>query len=212
MRALYVDGHDSHLTLAFLDHCRNNRIHVPGYPPHGTHVYQSLDVGIFGPLKLEFGKQRDELLRETGAAVTKENFLAIYGKAHLKVLTPDLIKSAFRKVGICPVNRNVVTKEMMAPSRDTSYKVFTPVIPPTPVRIVSDLLVDAVQPGFNVIQKLKQSTTAILSPSRAVRTALTQLASSNGKFLTSSSPIKSSASPPDLETMLLSPVKLRKKK
>ena len=46
-------------------------------------------------MKLEYGKQRDEFLCETGKAVTKKNFLQIYGKTHLKVLQPDLIQTAF---------------------------------------------------------------------------------------------------------------------
>jgi hypothetical protein len=132
-RALYVDGHDSHITREFIEHCHNHKILVPSYPAHATHVYQSLNVGIFGPLKMEYGQRRDMHLRETGEAITKENFLKIYGEAHLKVLVPDLIKATFHKVGIFPFNHNVVTAEMMAPSRDTSYKVFTPVIPSTPV-------------------------------------------------------------------------------
>jgi len=104
MWALYVDGHDSHITWEFLEHCQNHNIVVPVYPPHSTHVYQSLDVGVFGLLKLGYGKQWDRHLCETGEVVMKENFLKIYGEAHLKVLTPDLIKATFRKVGIVPFN------------------------------------------------------------------------------------------------------------
>ncbi|KIL56474.1 hypothetical protein M378DRAFT_1034675 [Amanita muscaria Koide BX008] len=205
-RALYVDGHDSHVTREFIEHCRTNKILVPSYPAHSTHVYQSLDVGIFGPLKQEYGKRRDQHLRETGEAITKENFLKIYGEAHLKVLTPDLIQAAFQKVGIFPFNRNVVTPEMMAPSRDTSYKVFTPIIPSTPVRIVSELLVDAIQPPVN--ESANQGSSGLaLSPSRLVRMAVPQLASSDACFMTSSSPIRSSSEPPDLQTMELSPIK-----
>jgi hypothetical protein len=35
---------------------------------------------------------------------------------------------------------------MMAPSCDTSFKIFTPIVPPTPVRIVTDLIIDIIQP------------------------------------------------------------------
>lgn len=179
---------------------------MPSYPSHGTHVYQTLDVGIFSPLKFEYGKQRDAHLRETGEAVTKENFLKIYGGAHLKVLTPEIIKAAFRKVGIYPFNRNVITPEMMAPSRDTSYKVFTPVVPPTPVRIVSDLLVDATQPAIRTHNEPTKSTVMDL-PSQPIRIAIPQLASSDARYLTTTSPIKSSSQPPDLPTFNLSPIK-----
>jgi len=90
-----VDGHDSHLTWDFLKHCQEHKIKVPCYVAHGTHIYQGLDVVCFSPLKQEFGKQRDKLLWETGEPITKENFLKVYGAAHLNVLQPNLIKTAF---------------------------------------------------------------------------------------------------------------------
>ncbi|KDR81059.1 hypothetical protein GALMADRAFT_33231, partial [Galerina marginata CBS 339.88] len=65
---------------------------------------QGLDVVVFGPLKTEYGKSRDNLLRETGEAISKENFLKVYGEAHLKVLKPELIQTAFCKTGIVPFN------------------------------------------------------------------------------------------------------------
>ncbi|KDR85855.1 hypothetical protein GALMADRAFT_36967, partial [Galerina marginata CBS 339.88] len=107
-RVLYVDGHKSHVTRGFLEHCRKHKIKVPCYPPHGTHVYQGLDVVVFSPLKLEYAKRRDKLLRETGEAISKENFLKIYGEAHLTALKPDLIKMAFRKTGVVPFDRNAI--------------------------------------------------------------------------------------------------------
>ena len=138
-----------HLTHGFLDSGRKNKIKVPCYIAHGTHVYQGLDVVVFSPLKHAYGKEHDRHLRETGEAVTKLNFLKVYGAAHLKTITPDLVKTAFFKTGIYPFNHEVITPKMMAPSRDTSYKIFTPIIPPTPVQIVTDLLVDAVLPSID---------------------------------------------------------------
>ena len=64
VQSLYLDGHDSHVTYNFLQFCRDKNIAAPGYPPHGTHVYQSLDVCIFGPLKAEFGCLRDKYFCE----------------------------------------------------------------------------------------------------------------------------------------------------
>ncbi len=60
--ALYLDGHGSHITRAFLEHCRNHNIKVICYPAHTTHIYQGLDVIIFGPLKTEYGKGWNQLL------------------------------------------------------------------------------------------------------------------------------------------------------
>ncbi|KAF5346191.1 hypothetical protein D9756_011122 [Leucocoprinus leucothites] len=55
-RVLYLDGHASHVTRSFLEHCQNHSIKVICYPPHITHIYQGLDVVVFSPLKAAYGK------------------------------------------------------------------------------------------------------------------------------------------------------------
>ena len=62
----------------------------------------------------------------------KNNFLAIYGRAHVRALTPDNIKAAFKKTGVWPFNPDVVTKEMLAPSRETSCEAHLPLPPDDP--------------------------------------------------------------------------------
>jgi len=73
MHVLYVDGHDSHVTQEFIEHCYKHKIRVPSYPAHGMHIYQTLDVSVFSLLKLDYGKHRDQ--HETGEAIMKENFM-----------------------------------------------------------------------------------------------------------------------------------------
>ncbi|KZP05299.1 DDE-domain-containing protein, partial [Athelia psychrophila] len=119
-RRLTVDGHNSHYTRAFLEYARAHRIIVICYPSHATHVLQGLDVVIFAVLKRYISEERDRWERETGESVGKSNFLAIFGRAHIRALTPDLIKTAFRKTGISPFDRNVVSKDNMAPSKESS--------------------------------------------------------------------------------------------
>ena len=75
----------------FLEYARDHRIHVLCYPAHATHVYQGLDVVIFSPLKVAWTEARDAFERDTRQKVTKENFLAVYGAAHVKALTPENI-------------------------------------------------------------------------------------------------------------------------
>ncbi|KAL0057146.1 hypothetical protein AAF712_016226 [Marasmius tenuissimus] len=71
-------------------------------------------------------------------------FVEIYGKAHLVALTPELVKTAFRKTGLWPLDRSVITEEMMALSRETSWKVYTPIEPTTPVWVMTELMCDTV--------------------------------------------------------------------
>src|SRR5258705_4199187 len=71
-----------------------------------------------------------------GRKVTKENFLEIYGIAHLQSFTLANILASFRKSGIWPLDPTVITAEMMAPSTVESMdiKAITPIDLPSPVK------------------------------------------------------------------------------
>ncbi|KAE9386129.1 hypothetical protein BT96DRAFT_960643 [Gymnopus androsaceus JB14] len=76
-------------------------IHLLCYPSHSTHIYQGLDhvwSDEWDKFELNHGK------------VDKTNFMAIYARAH----------AAFAKTGIIPFNPNVISKQAMAPSLETS--------------------------------------------------------------------------------------------
>jgi hypothetical protein len=89
-------------------------------------------VVIFSPLKKLICEERDKWLRENGAAMDKNSFLTVYGKAHVRALTPENIKAAFKKTGVWPFNPNVVMAEMLAPSKDTSCEAHVPLPPDDP--------------------------------------------------------------------------------
>ncbi|KZP17144.1 hypothetical protein FIBSPDRAFT_747696, partial [Athelia psychrophila] len=96
------DGHNSHYTREFLRYAREHNILVLCYPAHTTHLYQGLDVVVFSVLKRYWSEERDRWEREHGGTVNKQNFLAVYRAAHIRALTPAVIKSAFEKTGVCP--------------------------------------------------------------------------------------------------------------
>ena len=50
-RVLICDGHGSHLTGDFVEHCYRNNIKLLILPPHSSHFTQPLDIAIFSPLK-----------------------------------------------------------------------------------------------------------------------------------------------------------------
>jgi len=53
-RLLIVDGHSSHVNMAFLDWADRNRIIVYIMLSHLTHRLQLLDVGLFSPLSTAY--------------------------------------------------------------------------------------------------------------------------------------------------------------
>ncbi|SJK99862.1 uncharacterized protein ARMOST_03173 [Armillaria ostoyae] len=142
---LLVDGHNSHYTHEFLRYACTHEIIVLCYPSHATHVYQGLDVVVFSVLKRILREERDKYERETGEKMSKDNFIMIYGRAHLRVLHPPIIRSAFRKTRVWPYDPSVVTADMMAPSKETSVEGALPLIPATPIRIIAKFLRQAVQ-------------------------------------------------------------------
>ncbi len=77
--------------------------------------------------------------------MSKDNFTTIYGRAHLCVLHPPIICSAFCKTGVWPYDSSVVTADMIAPSNETSVEGELPFIPVTPIYINAKFLCQAVQ-------------------------------------------------------------------
>ncbi|KAF9224585.1 DDE-domain-containing protein [Gyrodon lividus] len=117
---LLVDGHNFHYMKGFLDYARDHKIHVLCYPGHVTHVYQGLDVTIFGVLKNHWSDEQNQHESSAQQKAMKVNFISIYGCAHHAILIPENIFSAFKATGVWPFNPKVVTAEMMAPSLETS--------------------------------------------------------------------------------------------
>ncbi|KIJ18805.1 hypothetical protein PAXINDRAFT_70737 [Paxillus involutus ATCC 200175] len=137
---LLVDRHNSHYTREFLEYARSNDIHILCYPAHTTHVYQGLDIIIFGPLKHYWTQERDEFESSKRQNISKANFVSIYAQAHLKALTPSNICAVFQKTGAWPFNPDTVTKEMMAPSLEMSSVGQLPLPQTSPVRAISAVI------------------------------------------------------------------------
>jgi hypothetical protein len=129
-----------HYMHGFLQFAQEYQILILYYPAHGTHVYQGLDVMVFGPLKNNWTKERDQWEQETGQKIDKTNFLTVHSQAHLWTLTPEMTCATFWKTGVWPFNPNVITDAMMAPSKETSCEGFLPVEPSSSVKLVAKLL------------------------------------------------------------------------
>ena len=117
---LLVDGHNSHYTVKFLTYAVEHDIAVLCYPSHCTHIYQGLDVMIFSPLKKYWQEEHDREEHENGKKISKLNFLSVYALAHLRALTPENIKAAFRKTGVYPFDPSIITADMLAPAHETA--------------------------------------------------------------------------------------------
>ncbi|KAF5334791.1 hypothetical protein D9611_012962 [Ephemerocybe angulata] len=199
-RMLLVDGHTSHYSLGFLEYARDHKIILLCYPSHTTHIYQGLDVVIFAVLKQALSRERDEWLRKNAGDITKENFLGIYGRAHLTTLTSENVKAAFAKTGVHPYDPSVVTPKMLAPSKTHSMQSNLAVEPPTPMKAVVKLLQN-LSLEDEALAPVDEDDEDPPSPSEAQKTrrrqivedAARELAKSNLGYLLGNAPVSSSS-------------------
>ena len=206
-RLLIVDGHNSHYSFEFLDYARTKQIHVLCYPAHTTHVYQGLDVVVFSVLKRRWAEEKTKW-EENGGEVTKETFLKIYGEAHLKTLTPELVRKAFEKTGVFPFNPDAIPPEMMAPSKETSLEGPLPLAPPSPVRIAAASLRHLLHPSSEQDQHPGSSTQqARVDVTNLIDHTIRQLEDPELRYLARTSPIKATAQRPPVKTTTISPIK-----
>jgi len=107
-RLLICDGHGSHETYEFQKHCIDHGIILFCFPSHTTHALQPLDVGVFSPFDRAVKDEQDEFLRSRPAftRLTQTEFIRMCARAREKAITSKLIKSAFAKSGIHPLNKN----------------------------------------------------------------------------------------------------------
>ena len=211
-RLLLVDGHNSHYTQGFLEYAQDNKIHVLCYPAHATHVYQGLDMVIFGPLKIYWTQERDSYERKTGQKVSKSNFLKIYAATHVCAFTKENILAAFCKTGLIPFNPTVITKAMMAPSIETSCQSFLPLVPSTPICYINNVFNELSRPpqpknGQGETHLAPENDTPTRLVHIAAAAALHDLPDTAAGFLYAGQPIQSTSELLPLPTALISPHK-----
>jgi hypothetical protein len=61
-RLLLLDGHSSHVNMAFIRWAETHRIILLVLPPHTTHRLQPLDVGLFQPLATYYSQEVNQLM------------------------------------------------------------------------------------------------------------------------------------------------------
>jgi len=101
-RLLICDGHDSHISAAFVRYAIDNRIVIFLLPPHSSHLLQPLDVGVFGPLKRAMSFQLSRLYGMEISRLQKIEWLEHYVQARLAAITEQNILGGWRGTGIFP--------------------------------------------------------------------------------------------------------------
>ncbi len=121
-RLLILDGHGSHLSIDFLQFCRENKILVAIYPPHSTYTLQPLDVCLFKPLSAAYSNELSKYIEESQGLVSmnKVDFWPLFYAAWRASFKETTIKNAFRVTGLSPLNREVILKKFASEPEYTS--------------------------------------------------------------------------------------------
>jgi hypothetical protein len=162
-RMLICDGHDSHITGDFVEHCIDNNIALMILPAHSSHLTQPLDVGLFSPLKKLLASRLEPLIRTGIARIRKQEFTAAFIRAHTDGFKESNILSGFSGTGIHPFRPPKVLRQI----RDS----------PPPQLITSPNPVTPANP-FN--SSVLTSSPANLDDVRTANTALRDLIASGG--------------------------------
>jgi hypothetical protein len=123
-RLLIVDGHSSHVNMAFVDWADTHGIILLILPPHTTQRLQPLDVGLFQPLSTYYSVELNRLMDESAGHVSmsKRFFWPIFKTAWDQAFTKQNIEHAFQKTGIWPTDGSRVIKIITRPTTSTPQK------------------------------------------------------------------------------------------
>lgn len=135
VRLLFLDGHDSHVNIAFLEACIGRNIIVIIFPANMTGILQPLDVSFFNQLKAAYHEQQTTyLLGNSLSPVAKGAFWRWHQRAWAATATSRTIRGAWRKAGLVPLELTVLgallPREITPPPMPN-----TPSGPPTPTSL-----------------------------------------------------------------------------
>ena len=120
MVLLILDNHESHISLAAVDKCRELGIVLLTIPPHTSHHLQPLDKCVFGPFKQAYNSATETWIRSNpGKTVSIYDIPQLVNQAQLNAMVPKNILSGFRFTGNWPCDPNIFSEFDFAPSNVT---------------------------------------------------------------------------------------------
>ena len=105
---LFVDGHQTHISLQVSSLCEEHQVILYLLPPNTTHILQPADVGAFRPLKHYWRQAVKQFQIENPNNVVQRRDVAPMLKKDLDKIPKSAITNGFRACGLCPLNPNNV--------------------------------------------------------------------------------------------------------
>jgi len=111
---VFLDGHASHITLKLIDKAIENNIVLYKLAAHTSHLYQPLDVAVFGPAKTAWRQAIDTHCKANGFKdIAKHAFPGLMKQVVAKAFTSQNARSGFEASGLWPLNRERIANEKL---------------------------------------------------------------------------------------------------
>lgn len=187
---LILDGHGSHVSLNVICHARDHDIVLLCLPPHTSHLYQPMDVGVFSSLKAKFQQAcASKLQKKKSGKTGRQHFGQLFSTAWNASVTPKNIKGGFEDAGLWPINPFAASLRVSSNTSSSSLVPSTFSSAPNP----SDSILSISTP---LTPSLLDSTSQVpVSPTTRINTSTTK--SSVPKVIAEM--FKQSPEKPDLE-------------
>ena len=113
-----MDSHYSHtFNYLYMKVMYERDVKVMGIKPHTSHLIQALDRNPFSAFKDAFNAELHKYnCKHGGKYLKKEDFFIVFNVAWEKAMTKKNIIAGFKRSGLWPINRHVITPEQLGPS------------------------------------------------------------------------------------------------
>lgn len=117
---LFMDNHESHVSLEVIDMARENGLVIVSFPPHCSHRMQPLDVSVYGPFKRAYNTACNNwMTSHPGQVLTIYDVAELSCTAFNSAFTVANISSGFKKAGLYPLDENIFSEDEFLPSAPT---------------------------------------------------------------------------------------------
>lgn len=113
---IIYDGHATHIDIDIISKAIEENITILKLPPHSSHLLQPLDLSVFKALKVKWDSKLITWQRQhVGHKLPKKLFSQFLGETWMQI-EAEVIQNGFRKGGIIPFNKHVVTQDKFDPA------------------------------------------------------------------------------------------------
>jgi hypothetical protein len=180
-RLLLLDGHSSHVNMAFIRWADAHKIILLVLPPHTTHRLQPLDVGLFQPLSTAYSQEVDALMTKGLGYVqmSKRFFYSMFKRAWEASFTVDNIVHAFAKPGVWPIDSEIIMSKIRkpilppkTPDRDVKTPLTAKAIRKFTIRFQKSPSKERAEKASRALQILAAEKSIVLHENHGLREAL----------------------------------------